>query len=99
MRRSRHVIAVIVVATALSADRVAQAAPQARPHVTQLARTFASKLSTGLQRVVPGVTLVQDRREGETKPATRVVLTEVSTPAVHTAQGTPFQFRQPPPMR
>ena len=97
MRRSRHVIAVIVVATALSADRVANAAPQAKPQVTQLARTLANKLSTGLQRVVPAVRLVQDRREGETQQVVSHLVNEVITPLIHPAQGTPFSFRLPPP--
>lgn len=97
MRRSRHVIAVIVVATALSADRVVSAAPQAKPHVTQLARSLANRLSTGFQRVVPGVKFVQDRREGETEQVVSHVVTEVTTPLIHAAQGTPFRFRLPPP--
>jgi len=97
MRRSRHVIVVIVVATALSADRMVQAAPQAKPHVTHFARNLANKLSTGFQRVVPGVTFVQDRREGEAQQVTPDMPAEVSMPTVHVAQGTPFRFRLPPP--
>ena len=97
MRRSRHVIAVIVVATALSADRVADAAPQAKPQVTQLARTLANKLSTGLSHVAGGVKLVQDRREGETEQVVSHMATEVATPLIHPAQGMPFTFRLPPP--
>src|SRR5687768_16682547 len=97
MRRSRHVIAVIVVATALSADRAVSAAPQAKPHVTNYARSLASKLSTGLRRAVPAVTFVEHRRDEVSPQVTEDMPTEVGRPAVHAVQGSPFQFRLPPP--
>jgi hypothetical protein len=67
MRRSRHVLAAVVVATALCADRVATAAPQARPQVSQLARAVANKLSASFRRVVPSIRFVEDRRLGRSR--------------------------------
>ena len=96
MRRSRHVLAAVVVATALCADRATAAAPAARPQVGQLARTVASKLSASFRRVVPTIRFVEDRRAGVfSSPAD--MRTEVRTPVVHATQGSPFQFRLPPP--
>ena len=96
MRRSRHVLAAVVVVTALCADRVATAAPQVRPQVSQLARTVANKLSASFRRVVPSIRFVEDRRLGAFA-STVDMRTEVRTPAVHATQGSPFQFRLPPP--
>lgn len=97
MRRSRHVLAAVVVATALCADRVATAAPQARPHVAQLARSVASKLSASFLRVMPSLRFVEDRLAGLGALFVNT-RTEVRTPNVHPTEGSPFQFRLPPPM-
>jgi hypothetical protein len=96
MRRSRHVLAAVVVATALCADRVATAAPQARPQVSQLARTVANKLSASFRRVVPSIRFVEDRRPGVSASLVNM-RTELRTPVLHATQGSPFQFRLPPP--
>jgi hypothetical protein len=96
MRRSRHVLAAVVVATALCADRASAAAPQVRPQVSQLARTVANKLTSSFRRVVPTVRFVENRREGVCD-ASESMRTEVRTPIVHATLGSPFQFRLPPP--
>ena len=86
----------MVVATALCADRVATAAPQARPQVSQLARAVANKLSASFRRVVPSIRFVEDRRLGAFATSLNM-RTEVRAPVVHATQGSPFQFRLPPP--
>jgi hypothetical protein len=97
MRRSRHVLAAVVVATALCADRVATAAPQARPQVANLARTVANKLSASFRRVVPTIRFVEDRRvvgciSMVFPPA------EAGSPSLsHASDASPFRFRLPPP--
>lgn len=96
MRRSRHVLAAVVVATALCADRVAAAAPQAGPQVSQLARTFASRITVSFRRVVPSIRFVEDRRMGVLAWSGNM-RAEVRTPVVHATQGSPFEFRLPPP--
>jgi hypothetical protein len=96
MRRSRHVLAAVVVATALCADRVATAAPQARPQVAQLARAVANKLSASFRRVVPSIRFVEDRRPGAIASSGDMRI-GVRIPTIHATQGSPFEFRLPPP--
>ena len=97
MRRSRHVLAAVVVATALCADRVATAAPQARPQVAEFARSLAARLTVGFRRVVPQIRFVADRRDGESNPTVRPAA-EVASPGVgHASAASPFRFRLPPP--
>jgi hypothetical protein len=99
-------IAAVVVATALCADRVAPAAPQPlraavahRPApVTQLARTLAMRLTVGLRRAVSPTRLLPDRAGGQD-----LHLPAVCTPAgpvemVHASASSPFRFRLPPPL-
>jgi len=63
MRRSRHVLAAVVVATALCADRASAAAPQVRPQVSQLARTVANKLTSSFRRVVKCTVILARRSD------------------------------------
>jgi len=91
-------MAVTLVATALCADR-ALATPQAiRPEVsTPAARTFVRRLTVSLRRVLPGIRLVEARRENElSAPA---VAPTVDSRAAVFVQLSPFQFRLPPPVR
>jgi hypothetical protein len=100
MRRTRHVLAAVVVATALCADRAVAAAPSQvqRPQVS-LARSIADRLTGSFRRVVPVVRFVPSRREG-TEPVLprRVVARETGT-IVHASELSPFRFRLPPPVR
>jgi len=93
-RRTKHVIAVMVVATALCADRSVSAAPVLRPQSQGFARTFASNLTTSLRRAVAS-TRVESVRTNESAP-------KLALPIRETASGvrsefSPFQFRLPPP--
>ena len=94
MRRTKHVIAVMVVATALCADRSVSAAPIARPQSQGLARTFASKLTTSLRRAVAPLPL-QPARTAEGAPTSRLSIGETASGV--RSQFSPFQFRLPPP--
>lgn len=97
MRRTRHVIAMMVVATALCADR-AIAAPQPGPQVTSFARSLASRLTVSFRQVVPSIRLVEDRREGEGICSPDSMPAEAGIPVVvHATAGSPFEFRLPPP--
>lgn len=99
MKHTRHVLVLTLVATALCADRVVTAAPEIRAHLqrssTPIAR-LATRLSVTFRRVVPAVRLHQARREG---PMTQSPVRQVAfVPAkVHRVEGSPFQFRLPPP--
>jgi hypothetical protein len=95
-RRTRHVIAVMVVATALCADRSVSAAPVARPLSQGLARTFASKLTTSLRRAV-ATSRVQVVRSVEAAPVFAPPIREAASGV--RSQFSPFQFRLPPPSR
>jgi len=97
MRKTRKVLAVALVATALCADRIAVASPQQAQEgtLTQVARRVVVRLSVSFRRVVPGVRIHQARQEGES--AGWRVVAEPVKPLVHLVQGLPFQFRLPPP--
>jgi hypothetical protein len=90
-QRTRHVIAVMVVATALCADRSLAATPHVR---TAPSRSLASRITTGLRQQVTRTYLVPAR--------TSEKVTSTRLPIAATATGvrsdfSPFQFRLPPP--
>jgi hypothetical protein len=103
MKRTRQVLVMTLVATALCADRVVTAAPALRAHLTpsadpiaRLASHLGGKLSGTFRRVVPAVRLSYSSRE--IAPAARPsVPPALLPPVLHLAQGSPFQFRLPPP--
>ncbi len=99
MKRTRHILAMTLMATALCADRMATAAPEIRFHL-QVASDpiawLATKWSLRFCRVVPAVRLHQARREGPLNDAPGEP-PEVLSVIVHRVEGSPFQFRLPPP--
>ena len=96
MRRSRQVLAVAFLATALCADRAATAAPMLRPQMGQgtLAGRLVNRLTVGLRRVVPSARVYETRREdaAPTIPSIAAVVVQFTRVAL-----SPFQFRLPPP--
>src|SRR4051812_34238484 len=102
MRRTRSIVAVTLLATALCADRaVARAAVQGSPRTEAgpVARSFAQRLTVSLRRVVPAVRLHQGRQEAFGSVACQGGRGDYEAPrATHEAQGSPFQFRLPPPL-
>jgi hypothetical protein len=99
MKRTRQVLVMTLMATALCADRVSTAAPEVRaqlePAADPIAR-LATRLSVAFRRVVPAVRLHQHRHEAFAAPAV-VTLVAVKATTVHATRGSPFQFRLPPP--
>jgi hypothetical protein len=94
MRRTRHVIAVVVVATALCAQRGASAAPASQPGTPGLARTLVGRLTSGLKRTLPSAR-VQPIRRDETVQTRQPLILQIAT-GIH-RDYSPFQFRLPPP--
>jgi hypothetical protein len=94
--RSKHILAVVAVMTALCADRAVSAAPVSRTPVAEMAARLVIRLSESFSRVAPS----------NVRPAVRLELTsrEGQVPAiipqpsiVHHIALSPFQFRLPPP--
>jgi hypothetical protein len=99
MRKTRTIVAVTLLATALCADRaVTQAARASTPvETTAPTRSFAQRLTGSLRRVVPAVKLSPTRVEGQ---APVVVVRDLSggQTTVHAIRGDAFVFRLPPPL-
>jgi hypothetical protein len=109
MRRTRQVLAVVVVTTALCADHVASAAAVAREPMGAIGRVvevadlasglagrFVTRLSQSFQRSVPAIAAVQTRQP---RPAAVAAIPVPQDPAANVLPRnfTPFQFRLPPP--
>jgi hypothetical protein len=97
MHRTRTVIAVALVATALCADRAVAAAPVQPPRSasTSVAGRLVSTLSERFQRVVPSVRLYEQRCDGASIAIVSFTPVEAALP-IHPPM-TPFQHRLPPP--
>ncbi len=97
MRKTRTIMAVTLLATALCADRaITSAAEVTRDDASTVARGFAQRLTVSLRRVVPAVKLHQTRLE-RFESAIDQGAADGPQAILHGAQGTPFQFRLPPP--
>src|SRR4051812_32009482 len=107
-RARRHAIAVVLVATALCADRsTVSAAPAGSPHqpssasqTSSLAARFVSRISAGFRRAVPGVQIIYQAREdhvAQPPSAVAFVRTQPSIALHGQPPLSPFQFRLPPP--
>jgi hypothetical protein len=100
MRKTRTIVAVTLLATALCADRrlssAASAAEGSRTEAGPVVRGFAQRLTVSLRRVVSAVQIHQGRQEG----AAQVVWLENAPEqtCVRASEGVPFQFRLPPPV-
>ena len=103
MRKTRTLVAVTLLATALCADRrLASAATESvsgsRTEAGPVALGFARRLTVSLRRVVPAVKLHQGRREGVAEVCSTAGGIERPHAGVRQGGGTPFQFRLPPPV-
>ena len=101
MRRTKQVIAVVMVATALCADRAtlaaAPAAPGRSPEATSgLARSFASKLTSNLRRAIAPAVSIQPIRSNEQVRSFALSIREEASGV--RSEFSPFQFRLPPPI-
>ena len=100
MKRTRQVLVMTLMATALCADRVATASPEVRGQLEPMAHPIArlaTRLSVTFRRVVPAIRLHQVRHE-EFVSAQPVCPIAVAPVIVHATRGSPFQFRLPPPL-
>jgi hypothetical protein len=104
MRKTRTIVAVTLLATALCADRrLASAAtgaaePGSRTEAGPVVRGFAQRLTVSLRRVVSTVKLHQGRQEGVAPQVVQAGRIERAQAGVRQGGGTPFQFRLPPPV-
>ena len=105
---TRQVLAVVVVTTALCADRAATAAPAVHANPAgrsqavhgsglNLAGRLVSRLSQTFRQVVPSAAPVQVRQPRPAAPAQPVPLADQSLD-VQPPPISPFQFRLPPPV-
>src|SRR3954471_12239275 len=99
MKRTRHVLAVALVATALCADRAIAAAPTVRADMAATAAgRLVTRLSVRFRRVVPSVRLYQSRQDALKPAAAQTRIAPDFAPATpHQSLLDPFQFRLPPP--
>jgi hypothetical protein len=102
MRATRQVLAVVVVTTALCADRAAAAAPLAGPEAVQVtglnfAGRLVSRLSQTFRRVIPNSAPLEARQPRPAAPAHPERLADQSL-HVQPPPISPFQFRLPPPV-
>jgi hypothetical protein len=99
LKRANYAIAVMVVTTALCADRtaVADVALPQRPVQSGIARTLAAKLTSSFQQAVMPVRFAP-AQSNEAISAPRLPIREAAS-GVHQHSATPFQFRLPPPAR
>jgi|GEM_PF-7115619 len=93
--RTRQLIAVVMVATALAADRVTMAAPILRPQIADTARKVANRISRSFCQVVPAARLPELRRVSQA-PQTPAPRLQQQVHLHQTPDGH-FQFRLPPP--
>ncbi|MCC7351354.1 MAG: hypothetical protein IT446_12370 [Phycisphaerales bacterium] len=96
MRRYRHILAAVIVTTALCADRVGAPASAMPPQFVQLARQLAGRLGAGLRKTVPMTRLAVAAHHRIASPAQRVDARPVDA-IVHRVECPPFRFRLPPP--
>jgi hypothetical protein len=88
----------LAVTTALCADQVVAAAPNARPQAGTLAGRIVTRLTQSFGRTVAGATQLAPRQRmlgARTNPRPPAAPVVAPTLAQHTLS--PFQFRLPPP--
>lgn len=95
MQRTKHVIAVMVVATALCADRDLSAAQVHKP-ISATNRSFVSRLTSNLRQSVAPVRMLAVRTDE--RAIARPTLIREAASGVR-GEFSPFQFRLPPPAR
>lgn len=96
MSKTRHILAVVAVTTALCADGAVSAAPVARPQVAEMAARLVDRLSKPFRQSVSSVVHAPARQEYADAQPQRPQSTPAPVLAVH-CDLSPFQFRLPPP--
>jgi hypothetical protein len=102
MNRAKHAIAVVLVATALCADRRVSAAPAvdstAAPSSESLASRLVSRLTAGFGSAVASVRIVYQSRS-EIHPTATATIAIVERIETQVPLLSPFQFPLPPPCK
>jgi hypothetical protein len=96
MSRTRYILAVVAVTTALCADQVVSAAPLPRTPVAEMAARLVDRLSQAFRRTVPSAVRVTVRHQ----PAVADLQLRPQRPEranIAHRSFSPFQFRLPPP--
>ena len=96
MSKTRQILAVVAVTTALCADRAVSAAPAARPQVGEMAARLVDRLSRPFRKTVPSVLRAPARQDRPQIATPRFEPAPAPAAAVH-CDLSPFQFRLPPP--
>jgi len=97
MSKTRHILAVVAVTTALCADGAVSAAPAARPQVGEMAARLVDRLSRPFRQTVANVLRAPARQDRPEVAPKRVEPAPAPAVAVH-CDLSPFQFRLPPPV-
>ena len=94
--RHQKIIAIVMLTTALAADRAAAAAPILRPQIADTARRVADHLSRSFQQVIPVTRMRELRlsRPAVILPAPR----PVRQVHLHQTPDGEYRFRLPPPL-
>ena len=96
MSKTRHILAIVAVTTALCADRAVSAAPVGRPQVAEMAARLVDRLSKPFRHSVASVVRAPARQDYSHVLPARPQSTPAPMLAVH-CDLSPFQFRLPPP--
>jgi hypothetical protein len=96
MSKTRHILAVVAVTTALCADQMLAAAPLPKPQVGEIAARVIERLAQPFRRTVPNAIrpIAQARAM---PPLAAPAARPAGAPALH-CELSPFQFRLPPPI-
>ncbi len=97
MNRTRRVLMVAVVASALAVDHFASAAPVSRPPVTEVARKLAGRLVVSFKRTIPAIRL-REYRASEPTAQPELFPAVTASDSIPHFDFAPFQFRLPPPL-
>ena len=96
MSKTRHILAVVAVTTALCADQMLAAAPLPKPQVGEIAARVIERLAEPFRRTVPNAIRPIARARTMSQPAAPAERS-AEVPALH-CELSPFQFRLPPPL-
>ena len=99
MTRTRRILMVAFVATALSADRAIASTPTIRPQMAQAARKLAGRLMVLFRRSLSAASRLSALRRSGRQSRPRVFRLADLTQYFAPATLSPFQFRLPPPVR
>ena len=97
MSKTRHILAVVAVATALCADQAICAAPAPAPRVTEIAARLVDKLAKPFRRTVPSAVRPMSPSRGMFAAIDASSCPPPATAPWH-REVSPFQFRLPPPI-